>query len=163
MFDVLVEHGFAVETQVRVGTYRIDLVVEGDEDRRLGIECDGDRYHGPAEWPSDMQRQRTLERAGWTIWRCFASRFVREREAVVAELLGELKRMSISPRPATSRSIVYSQHHTWASVGTDDSTADTLPPAPANDEPAVVVIEPASEPEPEPAPVFEPEQKSEAP
>jgi very-short-patch-repair endonuclease len=161
MFDVLVEHGFAVETQVRVGTYRIDIVVEGDEDRRLGIECDGDRYHGPAEWPSDMQRQRTLERAGWTIWRCFASRFVRERDAVVAELLGELKRMSISPRPATARSIVYSQHHTWSSVGNDDSATDTLPPAPADDELTVVVIEPASEPEPEPA--VKPEQKNDAP
>lgn len=120
MFDVLLSHGFAVDTQVRVGTFRIDLVVEGEEDRRLGIECDGDRYHGPAEWPADMQRQRTLERAGWTIWRCFASRFVRERDTVISELLAELDRMSIRPRSSAVRSLAYSERHTWSSVEQND-------------------------------------------
>src|SRR3546814_12851182 len=75
--------GYALDTQVRVGQHRIDIVVEGDDDRRLAIECDGDRYHGPEQWPADMQRQRTLERAGWRFWRCFASRFVREQQTVL--------------------------------------------------------------------------------
>jgi hypothetical protein len=51
MFDLLVERGYRVDTQVRVGTKRIDLVVEGADDRRLAIECDGDAYHGPEQWP----------------------------------------------------------------------------------------------------------------
>ena len=41
------------------------MVVEGDNDSRLAIECDGDRFHGPDRWDSDMRRQRILERAGW--------------------------------------------------------------------------------------------------
>ena len=49
------------------------MVVEGANDERLAIECDGDRYHGPDKWADDMQRQRVLERAGWVFWRCFAS------------------------------------------------------------------------------------------
>ena len=97
MFDVLAERGFRVDTQVRVGNFRIDLVVEGENDRRLAIECDGDQFHGPDRWPEDMARQRVLERAGWEVWRCFASRFVRDRAGVVGELLALLQERGIAP------------------------------------------------------------------
>ena len=97
MFDELVKRSFRVEPQVRCGGYRIDFVVEGNEGRRLAIECDGDRFHGPGQWQDDMVRQRVLERAGWTFWRCFASSFVRRREAVLADLMQTLQTLGIEP------------------------------------------------------------------
>lgn len=97
MFDLLSERGFRVNTQVRVGNFRIDLVVEGENDQRIAIECDGDRYHGPDKWPDDMMRQRILERAGWTVWRCFASRFIRSRDQVIDELADFLTLRGIQP------------------------------------------------------------------
>jgi very-short-patch-repair endonuclease len=97
MYDLLVERGYRVDTQVKVGDFRIDLVVEGENDRRVAIECDGDRYHGPDRWAADMARQRILERAGWTVWRCFASRFVRYQDQVMAELSAFLKDRGIEP------------------------------------------------------------------
>lgn len=97
MFDELVKRGFRVEPQVPCGGYRIDFVVEGKEGRRLAIECDGDRFHGPAQWQKDMARQRVLERAGWTFWRCFASSFVRHRKAVIDDLIQTLVRLGIEP------------------------------------------------------------------
>jgi len=97
VFDELVKRGFRVEPQVPCGGYRIDFVVEGNEGRRLAIECDGDRFHGPGQWQDDMVRQRVLERAGWTFWRCFASSFVRRRQAVVDDLLQTLARLRIEP------------------------------------------------------------------
>jgi very-short-patch-repair endonuclease len=97
VFDLLTQRNFRVEPQVECGGYRIDFVVEGAEGRRLAIECDGDRFHGPGQWPADMARQRVLERAGWTFWRCFASSFVMRREQVVADLLGTLDNMGIAP------------------------------------------------------------------
>lgn len=42
-------------------------------------------------------RQRVLERAGWTFWRCFASSFVRRRETVIADLLHTLQSLGIEP------------------------------------------------------------------
>ena len=102
MFDELVKRGFRVEPQVPCGGYRIDFVVEGNEGRRLAIECDGDRFHGPGQWQDDMVRQRVLERAGWTFWRCFASSFVRRREAVLADLVQTLKKLGIEPLGAES-------------------------------------------------------------
>jgi very-short-patch-repair endonuclease len=97
VFDLLTERGYRVDTQVRVGSKRIDLVVEGENDRRIAIECDGDRWHGPEKWPDDMMRQRILERAGWVVWRCFASRFVRYRDDVTNELTTFLEANGISP------------------------------------------------------------------
>jgi very-short-patch-repair endonuclease len=88
-------------------------VVEGNDDLRLAIECDGDRYHGPEQWPADMARQRTLERAGWRIWRCFASRFVRERAQVLAELTDLLLALDIHPRRSSERSRNYTEYREW--------------------------------------------------
>lgn len=97
VFDLLVERGYRVVPQVKAGAYRIDMVVEGENDNSLAIECDGDRYHGPDKWDSDMQRQRILERAGWKFWRCFASTFVTRKSEVVQDLLAELERLEIYP------------------------------------------------------------------
>lgn len=124
VFDALHDRGYALDTQVRVGQHRIDIVVEGDDDRRLAIECDGDRYHGPEQWPADMQRQRTLERAGWRFWRCFASRFVRERQSVLDELCKLLDSLDIKPRAADKRSTVYTEYREWRSVGSEEGPPD---------------------------------------
>lgn len=97
LYDWLVREGYRVKPQVNIGTYRIDLVVEGLRDSRLAVECDGDRHHSPEKWTEDMRRQRVLERTGWTFWRCFASTFVRRREAVLEDLRGTLSALGIEP------------------------------------------------------------------
>ena len=102
MFDALTQKGYRVQPQVKVGGYRIDLVVDGNEDRRLAVECDGDKYHGPGQWTHDMARQRILERAGWTFWRCFGSSFSRKTQAVLDDLYSTLEKMGIEPIGATS-------------------------------------------------------------
>lgn len=97
IYDILTERGFRVIPQVPVGSYRIDMVVEGHQDNRLAVECDGDRYHGPDRWADDMNRQRILERAGWRFWRCFASTFIMRRKDVIDDLLHTLKEKEIEP------------------------------------------------------------------
>ncbi len=97
VYDFLVERGYRVIPQVKVGEYRIDMVVEGHNDTLLAIECDGDRYHGLDRFDADMDRQRTLERAGWHFWRCFASAFVKNRQEVTEELIAALRERGIEP------------------------------------------------------------------
>jgi very-short-patch-repair endonuclease len=97
VFDELARRGYRLNPQVQSGGYRIDLVVEGANGKRLAIECDGDRFHGADKWADDMARQRVLERAGWTFWRCFASSFTRRRQDVMLDLLGTLDSMGIEP------------------------------------------------------------------
>ena len=97
VFTTLHEMGYKITPQVKVGSYRIDLVVESDGDQRLAIECDGDSYHGPEQWHNDMIRQRALERAGWTFWRCFASSWEIERFNMLTSLQNQLNAMGIKP------------------------------------------------------------------
>jgi transcription elongation GreA/GreB family factor/very-short-patch-repair endonuclease len=95
----LLERGYRVEPQVGALGFRIDMVVEGTDGRRLAVECDGDRFHGPEQWREDMRRQRVLERVGWRFWRCFASSYYRDTEGVIGDLLDTLSRMGIQPVP----------------------------------------------------------------
>ena len=102
IYDALVEKGYRVTPQVSAGGFRIDLVVEGTENRRLAIECDGARYHGPERYFEDLSRQRVLERAGWTFWRCWGSTFYREPEGVLVSLFEKLEEMGITPIGAST-------------------------------------------------------------
>lgn len=97
VFDRLNDAGYRVLPQVAAGTYRIDFVVEGTAGRRLAVECDGDQYHGPDVWMEDLQRQRTLERAGWTFWRCWGTSWLRSSEECFEDLLTVLKQQGIDP------------------------------------------------------------------
>jgi very-short-patch-repair endonuclease len=97
MFQSLVEKGYRVIPQVPCGTYRIDMVVEGHDGKRLAVECDGDRYHGPDKWMEDVGRQRVLERAGWKFWRCWGSSFALDKVACIQDLEETLKSDGIKP------------------------------------------------------------------
>jgi len=97
VFDRLHAAGHRVTPQVSAGGYRIDMVVEGHAGRRLAIECDGDQYHAPELWMEDLHRQRTLERAGWTFWRCWGSSFIRDPDACMTDLFRMLESLGIEP------------------------------------------------------------------
>ncbi len=95
----ITERNFHVRTQVGVGDttghrYRIDLVVEGMQGR-LAVECDGDRWHGPERYESDMARQRDLERAGWQFVRIRGGDFYRDRSKALEPVWAELDRLGI--------------------------------------------------------------------
>lgn len=129
VFDLLVERGYRVTPQVPVGAYRIDMVVEGEGDSRLAIECDGDRYHGPDQWDSDMRRQRILERAGWRFWRSFASTFVLHKEDVVREMLETLEAHGIRPSgPDAQATSIHVESRRVAAYSTEDEVKATVNP-----------------------------------
>lgn len=110
----LLANGYRVRPQVGALGYRIDLVVEGQGDRRLAIECDGDKYHGPERWADDMQRQRVLERVGWRFWRCWASSFALDPDGCMSDLFGTLERLQIRPIGISDSATVYVEHRTAA-------------------------------------------------
>jgi very-short-patch-repair endonuclease len=98
MYDELTQRGYWVTPQVKVGQYRIDMVVEGHNDARLAVECDGDKYHGPDKWADDKRRERNLRRAGdWVFWRCFASTFILRRKDMLDDLVKTLTERGIEP------------------------------------------------------------------
>lgn len=124
IYDVLTERGYRVFPQVPVGEFRIDMVVEGNLDNRLAIECDGDRYHGLDKWDDDMRRQRILERAGWRFWRCFASTFVMNRQDIIEDLLATLEGFGIEPIDSENNKVL-SIHTEQRKITAFNNTNDT--------------------------------------
>jgi transcription elongation GreA/GreB family factor len=100
------------------------MVVEGDGGRRLAVECDGDQYHGPERWADDMNRQRILERVGWTFLRCFGSNFSLDREGVLADLIQTLDRMDIKPVGAAPVAHSYTLHRIICAATSAESESD---------------------------------------
>lgn len=117
VFSRLVHLGYRVTPQMSVGDYRIDLVVDGDNDRRLAVELDGDRFHGPDRWFDDYRRQKVLERVGWRFWRCWASSFSLDREGCMSDLVGVLQGMKIEPIGQAQERHAFTEYRT---VDTDE-------------------------------------------
>jgi very-short-patch-repair endonuclease len=90
VYKGLTEAGYRVVLRSQVGTYVVDLVVEG-ENKRVAIQCDGDRTQLEEELPDLMHRQLTLERLGWNFIRLRSSEFFRDTEAGLKRLFGRLK------------------------------------------------------------------------
>lgn len=114
VYEALHSRGYRVIPQVKAGAFRIDMVVEGANDARLAIECDGDAFHGPDRWTADMNRQRVLERAGWVFWRCFASTWAIRKDDVILDLLSRLNAMGIEPLGALERVPSLVEYREWA-------------------------------------------------
>jgi very-short-patch-repair endonuclease len=94
----ITDHGYRPIPQFRIGGYRIDFVLNAPDGRRLAIECDGDSYHGPEQWESDMRRQAVLERVGNCVFvRIRGSIFAREPAAAMRPLWQRIEELKIAP------------------------------------------------------------------
>ncbi|MCA6079318.1 MAG: DUF559 domain-containing protein [Endomicrobium sp.] len=96
IYNIFADKGYAVNSQVKIGPYRIDLVVEG-ADAKLGIECDGDKDCLPEEWFRNSLKQKNLERMGWNIYRIWGSDFYNDRQTIIEEITANLNRLGIYP------------------------------------------------------------------
>ncbi|MDN4608197.1 AAA domain-containing protein [Sporosarcina highlanderae] len=97
VFDALVAKGYRVIPQYEVAGFRIDLVVQGEQSR-LAVECDGDHWHTSVDdRERDFQRERLLQRAGWTFWRVLGSVYYDNPEKALNTLWATLDEMNIRP------------------------------------------------------------------
>ncbi len=74
--------------------FNIDLLVERpEEDARVAVECDGERYHLDEHGElrlEDIERQAILERAGWRVLRIPYRKWLNDPGAEVARVLRAL-------------------------------------------------------------------------
>ena len=113
VYKRLVKKGYNIIPQVKVGTFSIDLVVEGENDQRLAIELDGDKYHPPEKWMDDWKRQRTMERVGWKFWRCWGSSYTIDPEGCIEDLVDVLNSMQIYPCKGSSEVNIYTEQRVY--------------------------------------------------
>ena len=87
--------GYNISQQWKVGSYRIDIVVQY-KDRKIALECDGERYHSsPEQVQNDWERQKLLERMGWKFIRIRGSEYFRNPEKAMKRVFEELKEYEI--------------------------------------------------------------------
>jgi len=96
VMKILQNQGYKVYPQWKVGSYRIDMVVE-DGVKHIAIECDGERWHTPDKLADDMKRQAILERLGWKFIRIRGSQFYRNPEETMKWVFKELDSYNIEP------------------------------------------------------------------
>lgn len=111
---------YRVRPQYEVAGYRIDIVIEG-LDNRVAVECDGDAWHGPERWEQDMARQRQLERAHLTFVRIRESEFYADRSRAVAHVLEVCEQLGIWPADARDEALLKSSKEEGR-----DSTQDAV-------------------------------------
>jgi very-short-patch-repair endonuclease/transcription elongation GreA/GreB family factor len=122
------DRGFRVRPQVKVGGYRIDLVIEGGT-QRLAVECDGDAFHDGEAALDDAARQRDLERVGWTFWRVRGSVFFRDPKQALEPLWTQLEELEIQPtwgQPLEEDSIATHAEVEAAAVPVGNATDELL-------------------------------------
>ncbi len=76
VMQALLNKGYQVNSQYKVGAYRIDLVAQNGNNR-IAIECDGEKWHTQDDLPDDLKRQAILERLGWKFIRIRGSAYYR--------------------------------------------------------------------------------------
>nr|WP_231038317.1 DUF559 domain-containing protein [Pectinatus frisingensis] len=93
----LVAKGYHVVQQWPVGAYRIDMVVI-DEQEKIAIECDGERWHsGEEKIRQDMERQTILERLGWRFIRIRGSEYYSNPEETMERIISNLQELGVRP------------------------------------------------------------------
>lgn len=132
----IIERGYDVVPQWKVGGKRIDLVVTGGHGR-LAVECDGSPYHSTSKQiQDDAERERELRRAGWTFWRVRSSAFTLDPEQALAPLWERLTEAGIHPS-TTPRSDTAdtTSHLPWTPVGLAETEPDAEDLDPYDGEP----------------------------
>jgi superfamily I DNA and/or RNA helicase/very-short-patch-repair endonuclease len=94
VYERMKERGYKLSPQYPACGYRIDLALFRDN-LRIGIECDGwqhyDKYGNLNI--DDIERQEVLERAGWKILRIPSTKYWKNPDACIDELIEEIKRV----------------------------------------------------------------------
>ncbi|MGB7291006.1 MAG: AAA domain-containing protein [Thermodesulfobacteriota bacterium] len=119
----LLRRRYRLRPQYEVAGYRIDLVVEG-LDNRLAVECDGDNWHGPDRYEEDMVRQRQLERANWTFVRIRESEFYADRSSAVRQIIEACEELGIRKIGEDENAVYSAPLGSTASVAQRDTPAD---------------------------------------
>ena len=104
--------GHAVDAQIGVSGYRIDLAIKSEDvvGYDLGIECDGVTYHSsPTARDRDWLRQQVLEGLGWRIHRVWSTAWVRDPTTeinAIEQALQQARTHRSRPWPPTTSAVL---------------------------------------------------------
>ncbi len=92
----LLAERYKVIPQFKVGAYKIDMLIQYG-DKKIALECDGERFHTSENLNNDLARQAILERLGWRFIRIRGSEYYRCPEQTMKKVLDSLLKYGILP------------------------------------------------------------------
>lgn len=108
IFKELQSRKYQVILNYELGMGTIDIVVQGEERRRLAIQCDGECSKTKEDLKFEMEYYMTLRRLNWGIFHIRATEYYMDPEKTVKGLQRRLKRSGIGPaleKPSESEAV----------------------------------------------------------
>ena len=99
--DALTNAGYTVSFRQKAGLYTVSMLCAG-KNKRVAIECDGDRPLNVDEISLEMSKQSVLERLGWKFIRVRSSSYYRDKAAGLEEVISMVKAAGVEPGCADS-------------------------------------------------------------
>jgi very-short-patch-repair endonuclease len=141
VFIQIAQKGYRAIPQHQTAGYFIDIVIEGVSGR-LGVECDGDHWHGPEQYEADMRRQRMLERCGQKFWRIRGSEYYCDPESALSSLWSLLDDLEILPHMAEpARRNPHADSVTIKSVSADEKSPESFHMGPESSPPTLFDVD----------------------
>lgn len=99
----LVDEGYKVQTQKKVGPYRLDFAFTGDDGQKIALETDGARFHHTArQLKKDEKRQQYLESQGWEVLRLGSTSYFADKNSGARALKEALSARGVSKNGAVA-------------------------------------------------------------
>lgn len=96
IFSLLRSKNYDVKSNVTIGKYKIDFVVEG-LNSRLAIDCCNEDTAYALNWEEIHNRRMTLQRVGWKFFIIRESQFYYKSEETMERLYSQLDSLGIKP------------------------------------------------------------------
>lgn len=96
VFSLLRSKNYDVKSNVTIGKYKIDFVVEG-LNSRLAIDCCSEDTAYALNWEETHNRRMTLQRVGWKFFIIRESQFYYKPEETMERLYAQLDSLGIKP------------------------------------------------------------------
>jgi superfamily I DNA and/or RNA helicase/very-short-patch-repair endonuclease len=90
VFRAIEKRGFKVKSDVKIGKYKIDFVVEGSFNR-IAVDCCGEDTVFCSNWEENHHRRMTLQRVGWKFFILRESEFYYSPENTIDKILHHLE------------------------------------------------------------------------
>ena len=89
------------------------------QDKKIAIECDGEKWHSTEEQiKQDMERQSILERCGWEFIRIRGSKYFKNPESTMKDVIDELNKKGIYPEKMESENYLIKEEELLNKVKT---------------------------------------------
>lgn len=89
------------------------------QDKKIAIECDGEKWHSTEEQiKQDMERQSILERCSWEFIRIRGSKYFKNPESTMKDVIDELNKKGIYPEKMESENYLIKEEELLNKVKT---------------------------------------------